>query len=213
MASTTLTEQDKIFYSDGYRMAQSVIEKGINKEKQFQITKEIYTSIDQLIDSIYNMAQKQGIEIHCKAGCAYCCHQAVFAASHEFEYLADYINMYLSKQEIKGIRERAIEKNNKVAPLAYDDMLKNKEACPLLEDGKCMAYEARPMGCRIYLSMKLASCVEFFNNPENKENYPALLEFPLQAGRMLNEGFIAGLKSGGKESVELRVEEGVINIL
>ena len=70
-----------------------------------------------------------------------------------------------------------------------------------------MAYKARPVACRIYLSSNLNSCLKFYNEPEDKNNYPALLNFPMRAGRLMNEGFKAALKAGGIVAKEFRIEE------
>ena len=51
------------------------------------------------------------------------------------------------------------------------------------------------MACRIYLSTDVKTCHEFYKNPDNIENYPALLDFPMKAGKMMNEGFKAALKN------------------
>lgn len=73
-----------------------------------------------------------------------------------------------------------------------------------------MAYEARPMACRIYMSMSVDSCKTFYKKPDDETNYPALLEFPLQAGRMMNEGFNKGLKAAGLKGSELLMEEALL---
>lgn len=74
-------------------------------------------------------------------------------------------------------------------------------------------YEGRPMACRIHLSTKLGTCLEFYHHPENEQNYPALIDFPLRAGRMINEGFMAALKGYGIETDEFRLEEGLRIVL
>jgi Fe-S-cluster containining protein len=89
------------------------------------------------------------------------------------------------------------------------EVLKYKAPCPLLENGACSIYDARPMACRIYLSTKFDTCLEFFHHPEDEVNYPALIELSLRAGRMMNEGFIAALKENGIETAEFRFEEGL----
>jgi hypothetical protein len=65
------------------------------------------------------------------------------------------------------------------------------------------------MACRIYLSTKLETCLEFFNHPENAANYPALIDFPLRAGQRRNEGFCAALKKIEIETAEFLLEEGL----
>jgi len=69
------------------------------------------------------------------------------------------------------------------------------------------------MACRIYLSTKLESCIKFYHHPENETDYPALIDFPLRAGRMMNEGFSAALKEFGIEAAEYKLEEGLRIVL
>lgn len=207
------TEYEKAMYTDGYRMGLSVINDGFTAEKLRLAQTEIYRNIDQLIDSLLQHAQKQNVEIDCKAGCYYCCHQAVFANTFELEFLAQYIKENLSEQEQSLILKNAKEKYSRTQLLDKQSVLNYKYPCPLLSDGKCMAYQARPMACRIYLSMKVTTCKQFYSNPTDDKNYPALLEFPLMAGRMINEGFVAALKSGQIEQTEQCIEQGLIAIL
>jgi len=69
------------------------------------------------------------------------------------------------------------------------------------------------MACRIYLSTKLETCLEFCHHTDNETNYPALMDFPLRAGRMMNEGFSAALKAIGIETAEFKLEDGLRIVL
>lgn len=111
-----------------------------------------------------------------------------------------------------SLAERVTTKSAKTDVLTEEEVLKFKSPCPLLINGSCSAYEARPMACRIYLSTQLETCLEFYQHPENEDNYPALIDFPLRAGQMMNEGFRAALKEIGVETAEFRLETG-LNIL
>ena len=64
------------------------------------------------------------------------------------------------------------------------------------------------MACRIDLSSSVASCKKEHDHPDNISHHPDLYDFPLKAGRMLNEGFVAGLKQLGLEVAELPIEQG-----
>lgn len=96
---------------------------------------------------------------------------------------------------------------------SLEDQLKIRVACPFLKDGSCKVYEARPMGCRIYLSSSARSCKQEFDQPGNQKSIPELYEFPLIAGRMLNEGFVAYQKQVGLQSSELPVEQGYSSLV
>ena len=69
------------------------------------------------------------------------------------------------------------------------------------------------MACRIYLSSSLRSCKREHDQPGNQESISDLFEFPLLAGRMLNEGFVAYLKQSGLPSSELPIEQGYSSML
>jgi hypothetical protein len=97
--------------------------------------------------------------------------------------------------------------------LSVEEQLRIRASCPFLEDGSCIAYQARPMACRIYLSASARSCKTEYDQPGNKKNHADLYEFPLTAGRMLNEGFVAFLKDLGLQVAELPIEQGYSSML
>jgi len=207
------TENDRIFYSDGYRLAQSAIQQGFSNDILFSAIKSLYTAIDGLNDSVLALAQRRNSEVTCFKGCHWCCHQAVFANSYELHFLSEKIKNNFTDEELFRIIERTEVKYKITSKLNDDDILKYKAPCPLLFDGACSIYEARPMACRIYLSTNLETCLEFYHHPENGNNYPALIDFPLRAGQMMNEGFSAALKQFGIETTEFRLEEGLRIVL
>ncbi|WP_340114334.1 YkgJ family cysteine cluster protein [Maribellus mangrovi] len=197
----------KAFYHDGYQLGMKATKSGITAEGTFDALQEMYAAIDNLNDSLLDLARQQGQPIHCKKGCSWCCHQPIFALEYELDYLKAYILNNFSGQEQDAISKRAAAKNDKLKNLKDDALLNSKSPCPLLKDGTCTTYTVRPMACRIYLSTNVDSCLRFYNHPEDKSSYPALLDFPMRAGRMMNEGFKAALKSAGAKVEEFRIEE------
>lgn len=202
-------ENDRILYSDGYKLAQTAIERGLSNHELFQAIESLYQAIDGLNDSIIALAKRQNINVACTKGCQWCCHQAVFANSYEIHYLSEKIKENFSPKDLSTIQNACKTKNAAVSKLSEEKVLSYKSPCPLLSNGACAIYFARPMACRIYLSTNLTSCVEFYTHPENESSFPALIDFPLRAGRMMNEGFMAALKESGIETAEFRLEEGL----
>lgn len=207
------TENDHIFYSDGYKLAQSAFEGGISNEKLFGAIESLYAAIDGLNDSIVALAERQNMKVACHKGCHWCCHQAVYANSYELHYLSERIKAVIPRERIARWAEAAEAKAARTSQMSEAEIANYKHPCAFLENGACSIYAVRPMACRIYLSTSLPSCLEFYKNPENKDNYPALIEFPLRAGRMLNEGFMAALKENGIDTAEFRLEEGLRIVL
>lgn len=208
-----LTENERLFYSDGYQLAQSAIDNGFTNASLFLAIESLYTNIDALNDSIVALAERQRIPVACHKGCQWCCHQAVYANSYELHFLSEKIKNRFSPEDILKLQERTETKFAVSSKMSEEEVAKYKSQCPLLESGACSVYEARPMACRIYLSTKLETCLEFYRHPENELNYPALIEFPLHAGRMMNEGFMAALKEYGIDTAEFRLEAGLRIVL
>lgn len=201
---------DKAFYSDGYQLGISAIKAPCSNESLFTAVQQMYAAIDGLIDALTPYAAQQNQKIDCERGCHWCCHQPVYALSYELDYLNHFLIQQFDAKKQQTIRARAKHKNDKLKGLSGKALLNAKVPCPLLENGTCMAYEARPMACRVYLSYNVSTCLLFFHEPNHPENYPALLNLPLRAGRMMNEGFKAALKSGGMMAQEYRLEEKIL---
>ncbi len=213
MIERELNEHEQAFYNDGYRLGEQAAKVRNDEKKFLSYVRQMHKSIDQLIDMLEQHALKQGVSIDCKKGCGYCCHQAVFATSYELHLINDFIKRKISSANRQKILELATLKSEKTENLSEKDILNYKEACPLLVNNACSIHPARPMACRIYLSMKLETCIKFFNEPEKEDSIPALMEFLLNAGRMMNEGFTSALNKGGIEIAELRLESGLKTML
>ena len=206
-------ESDRIFFSDGYKLAQSAIDQGLSNATLFSAIESLYDAIDGLNDSIVALSERQNKKVACQKGCHWCCHQAVYANSYELHFLSEKIKSIFSAEKISKYIEAVEEKFAVTSKMNEGEVSTYKSPCPLLENGACSIYEARPMACRIYLSTNLGTCLEFYQHPENELNYPALIDFPLRAGRMMNEGFMAALKGYGIATNEFRLEEGLRIVL
>jgi Fe-S-cluster containining protein len=212
-ANNHFSDNDRIFYSDGYQLAQSAIQKGFSNTTLFSAIESLYAAIDDLNDSILALAERQKMGVACHKGCHWCCHQAVYANSYELHYLSEKIKTRFTPEKISKWFMAAETKSAITSKMNEEEVGKYKSPCALLENGTCSVYDARPMACRIYLSTRLDTCLEFYHHPENEQNYPALIDFPLKAGRMMNEGFMAAMKEHGIETAEFRLEEGLRIVL
>lgn len=201
---------ESAFYSDGYQLGMQVCVANLAPEAMNSAISEMYNSIDSFIETLSEFAQNQNQPIHCEKGCEWCCHQPVFALSFEMDYLIRHIETNFDTETKNRIKSQAENKVKSFGFLREAELLNAKFPCPLLDDGACMAYSARPMACRIYLSSDVKSCLRFFNKPEDKNNFPALLSLSLRAGRMMNEGFKAALKISGYETKEYLIEEKLV---
>ena len=204
-------EIEKAFYSDGFRLGMDAMKSGSPQSALFESIALMYSVIDEMNDTFLNFAAEQAQPAHCKKGCKWCCYQPIFALNYELDFLNSHLKSSFDDQSLAEIRQRAKLKNDKLNKLQGDNLLNSKAVCPLLIDGACMAYTARPMACRIYLSSDVETCHTFYKTPEDKVNYPALLEFPMRAGRMMNEGFKSALRTNGVLVKEYRIEEKILS--
>lgn len=203
---------ENAFYSDGYKLGMNVAVSDNNQSVLFDSISEMYELIDNFNESLSEFAKKHNQQIDCKKGCEWCCHQPVFALDYEMDYLVGFIKNNFDKVAQKEIIARANNKNSKLSFLNETDLLNSKFPCPLLLNGACIAYKARPMACRIYLSHNVKSCLQFYKNPGNETSIPALLNLPLRSGQMMNEGFKSALKTAGVSTREFRIEEKLLEI-
>ncbi|MGC9353096.1 MAG: YkgJ family cysteine cluster protein [Mariniphaga sp.] len=202
-----LKELEKQFHSDGYNMGMTAVESGFTKDSLLTAVKNLNQMVDELVVYFSGFAARQSRMPACRKGCSWCCYQPVFAMDYELEYLQVFISENFDEEIQKRIVNRAKEKKQKLEGLTGSALFNSKISCPLLENGVCMVYPARPVACRIYLSSNLESCIKFYNEPDDEQSVPALLHFPMRMGRMLNEGFKAALKTSRGKVEECRVEE------
>jgi Fe-S-cluster containining protein len=206
-------EVDRIFYRDGYRLAYNSLEGGITPSNLIRAIGQLYISIEDLLEAFLRRSEAEGKPVKCGKGCSWCCYQSVFAVTHEFLYIKEHIQTHISDKIRHEILERARKRSRLTINRSVTEQLKLREPCPFLEDGACLIYDVRPMACRIYLSSSEKACRKEYEQPGNEKNFPDLFEFPLRAGRMLNQGFVAFLKQAGLQSVEFPMEQGYTSMV
>jgi len=206
-------EIDRLFYRDGYRLAHQNLENEITSLTLTSGIEKLHKEVDDLLDAFLKRSAAEGKASECKKGCNWCCHQPVYAVTHEFLY----ISAFVQKKLIPDMRDRILENAREKVRLTLNKSMKEqsrlKIPCPFLDKGSCSIYMARPMGCRIYLSSSVRACKREYDEPSNERAFPDLFEFPLRAGRMLNEGFVAYLKQHGLQTSELVIEQGYASLI
>ncbi len=201
-------EISRIFYRDGYRLAHQHLEKEVSVQNLIAAIRQLYDSVDDLLDSFIQRSALDGRPAECKKGCSWCCHQVVYAVTHEFLYLHDHLQKNFKEEIRNRILDRARENVLLTRQKSKKEELQVSTPCPFLESGSCMVYGVRPMACRIYLSSSESACKKEHDETDTGNDFPDLFEFPLRAGRMLNEGFVAYLKQIGFQVSEDALDQG-----
>ncbi len=200
----------RIFYRDGYRLANSFLAEELTREQLMAAISALYQGIDDLLAAFLERSLREGRPSECRKGCAWCCHQPVYAVTHELLYLHAHVKANFGGEFREGMLERARLKVKEIQNSAMRGVPETRMPCPFLEEGSCRIYAVRPMACRIYLSSSVAACRAAYANPADDQQFAELYAFPLQAGRMLNQGFVACLKQLGLNEAEMPIAEGLL---
>ena len=136
---------------------------------------------------------RQMAEVECRKGCAFCCHLNVTATALEAMHIAAILRM-----GGRADLERSVSAASEVlSGLDPGSRLARKSPCPLLVQGACSIYQARPIACRTLLSLSARACERHFN-ADNKtaEPTPSLVT-PRVIGSAFLTGEIAALQDLG----------------
>jgi Putative zinc- or iron-chelating domain len=104
--------------------------------------------------------------IACRAGCSYCCHQFVGAVAPEVFLVADAIR---ASRDPSLASAAVIARCAPLIGLSPQDRVGRKLPCPVLVEGRCGAYTARPLVCRQTTSLDLQGCLEEFEGHNMNE--------------------------------------------
>ena len=101
----------------------------------------------------------------CKKGCFACCFQPIEIFTFEKPILEGFIKNQMNEEQRNSISERTVlwldffnKNTSNIEPLSPHEAFVNFRSkaeripfpCPLLIDGKCSVYKARPLGCRTH---------------------------------------------------------------
>lgn len=137
----------------------------MSKVQAFSVV-EVYRRLDETID-----ASSSGSK-DCKAGCSYCCHIRVVAQPHEVFHIVDYMQAHFRPERIRHVLDRARTNRKRIDSLTYEQHVATNIECPLLNDGQCSVYPARPAKCRAYHSQDVRVCVTAHHDTSYSEPHP-----------------------------------------
>ena len=138
----------------------------------------------------------------CAAGCALCCHLRVAVTPVEVFGLLDHLRANATSDAFEALSVRVAQAAAQVHALAPAQRLATNIACPVLVDGRCGGYSARPFNCRAYHSLDLAACEASFARPEDSS-----LGHPQDAAvarvhEGTQAGFLQALRGAGLDAAQ-----------
>ncbi|MCF8378114.1 MAG: YkgJ family cysteine cluster protein [Bacteroidales bacterium] len=206
-------EIDNVFFNDGYTLAGSILKNFVSQGGLLRLSETLYANIDELLEAFEKRVKKENQKLDCKKACHWCCTQAVFINPWEAHFISDYLKTNFNNEEISDYKIKIDSKDLNTKSMTMKRLLTNKQECPFLQEKSCSIYPARPVACRIYLSMSVESCKKFYKQPEIRANYAKLYQFPLHAGKMLSEGSAAFLRDKKIDVPVITLESAMNHIL
>lgn len=100
----------------------------------------------------------------CGQGCSFCCHRpGVLVTVPEFIHLWRRVSDF-GESTLARVRVAAAAYASLASGLALDQANSHNIPCPLLDDGRCSVYAARPLCCRGYNSLDVDCCRRGFES-------------------------------------------------
>ena len=121
------------------------------------------------LDATLVAHSRSGPAMACRDGCDMCCYLRVVATAPEVFALVDFLRSTLSQTQITEFEQRVQSTADRVAAMSVHEHMHTNVPCPVLSDGRCLGYAARPMMCRSYHSTERDACENAYNHPFDME--------------------------------------------
>jgi hypothetical protein len=147
--------------------------------------------------------------IACQEGCYFCCCNQVELTPPEALLLGHYVDGHFGEAQ-KEVLITALRGSLKLqAGKSKREIAGIRPACPLLQEGKCLAYPARPLVCRAMHSLDAGQCEAGYRNRD-------LTSPPYYAHRhevyySISQGLLAGCRAVGCQSVPLELARALLD--
>ena len=145
-------------------------------------------------------AAQHRVTFGCARGCSYCCHLRVEIRPHDAFVLAHHVATKLSADERARVDARIDANRRRIATLTPAEHVRAGIACALLEDGVCLAYDARPATCRKYYSLSATVCRKAFEDTSAPLAGEIEHESVRLAGNAVALGHAQGLEDAGYDA-------------
>ncbi len=125
-----------------------------SRQQALQLMLEIRRVCDEMIAGCL----AKGVQPACQKGCAACCNLRVTVTPLEIMAIVNHLETCFSPGEISIFTARIAAADRVTRGLSALQRLQAQVVCPLLEDGICTVYPARPVACRVYHALAQSDC-------------------------------------------------------
>lgn len=167
------------------RRAEVSIEKRLTQSRSSasmaDAAKDAYADADRQIESalraIASAAQNDPSgSIKCVKGCCHCCYRVPEVSIPELAAIWRFVGDNFSepqREQLEEAAEKYVALTNAFRP---GRLAQARAQCPLLLDGMCQVYEARPLSCRALNSTDVAACERIRLNQLDPQSRPKWAE-------------------------------------
>ena len=111
--------------------------------------------------------------------------------------LAEHIRAHFMTDQREDLRRRMAKRIAAIDAMSNPERVKARLPCPLLVDGACSVYQARPLICRSFNSFDANACAREIMSGRPGITVPAY-DVPLRVGMAVAKGVEEGLVEAGQ---------------
>jgi hypothetical protein len=170
------------------------------------IVHDAHSHADWLTDGAKQMIPPGPIA--CREGCSFCCHLRVITTIPEVLRIAARVRSDHGHEGIEALQQRIAQYRTATAGLDAEARRHRRAACPLLVDGRCSVYAARPMSCRGWNSLDVSGCEAHFLDPSRGVHVP-IYGPQYQINACIQDGMATGLGAAGLQCDRVELAEAL----
>jgi len=121
--------------------------------------------LDRSLDAaLAHARQSLGAPIACRAGCSFCCHLRVEVLAPEAIALFRFLKSQIPEEQASAIAAKVVANADRIANKTPEQHAAARVQCAFLVDGRCSAYQARPLACAGFHSLNVSECERSYDD-------------------------------------------------
>ena len=173
---------------------ENALVQGATPANALAVARTAAIAFDSAITRLEPMVQPPERPLACGRGCAHCCHITVVTDVPTVLNLAEHIRAHFATDQREDLRRRMAKR---IVAMLNPERVKARLPCPLLVDGACSVYQARPLICRSFNSFDADACAREIMSGRPGITVPAY-DVPLRVGMAVPKGVEEGLVEAGQ---------------
>jgi Fe-S-cluster containining protein len=136
----------------------------------------------------------------CRAGCMWCCYYSVDVRAVEAFAILDFVERTFTPEQKARVFDEVRANSAALKDMNDIERMQRNVKCPLLQEGRCSIYAARPQMCRNYHATSAIGCQLSYENPADLDIDPEFAPYVYQAGHAHVEAFTRAMREAGYDT-------------